>query len=157
MLDKLKKFETRLGKFCYSIYSLEPKSFLCRNDKNDEVCIIVYGCFATTHVYYFMVTWNRKLNTLRSIGIFDMSANSLLKNDQTKYFEIKINFAAFAASEKRSADHLKKRYVRKPHLNETEVAIRNEESKCRFPQFCLSVFSFQPPAFLVHYRSTEAS
>lgn len=106
-MEKLKQFEARLGKFCYSIYTLEPKPYLCKVEGNSE------------------------LSGLRGKGVYSVSKNpSLELTDRIKFYEIKTNFTAFGAREKLMYGHLRKRYIVRKKLNETEAIARNQASKC---------------------------
>ena len=106
VLEKLKQFEARLGKFCYSIYTLEPKPYLCK------------------------VEGDKKLNDLRGKGVYSVSNSPpLALQERNIFYEIKTNFTAFGAREKRMSDHLHKRYIVRKKLNDTEAIARNQASK----------------------------
>lgn len=79
ILEKLKVYEDRLARFCYSIYNLAPKSFLCKSAQGEE-----------------------RVDKHRAAGIWKMSSASppVLKR---KYYEVTVNETEVSAAKQHSS------------------------------------------------------
>lgn len=118
VLELLKMYESRLGKFCYSIYTLDPKAFLCK------------------------VSSNERINELRGQGIYSMSdSKAPVLKDMDKFIEIKTNFTAFNVQENRDMGRNQKRYIKKKTMNLTEALARNDAGMyCAIAHFFLMLY-----------------